>query len=162
MNPVKKANIFILFFTTVTFSVPRVSVASFDDLQKETQLRNNDTLYVVNFWATWCEPCVKELPAFQSAYNKFASRKVKMVYVSLNSAKEIASVEKFAEAKDMKPEVLLLGTNNPNAWINRVDTAWSGSYTCYSYVQAWKKKLYFHEGDFTEEKLNNIIQSKLK
>ncbi len=158
---VKKASLFILFFAALAFSVPDVTVASFDDLQKETELRNNDTLYVVNFWATWCEPCVKELPAFQDAYKKFASRKVKMVYVSLNSAKEIANVEKFVEARDMKPEVLLLGTNNPNAWINRVDSSWSGSIPA-TVIYRHGKKLYFHEGDFTEDKLNNVIQSKLK
>ena len=31
--------------------------------------RNNDTTYVINFWATWCAPCVKELPYFES-FNK--------------------------------------------------------------------------------------------
>jgi thiol-disulfide isomerase/thioredoxin len=158
---VKKASLFILFCVASTFSIPRVTVASFDDLQKETALRNDDTLYVVNFWATWCEPCVKELPAFQSAYKKFASKKVKMVYVSMNSAKEIATVEKFVEAKDMKPEVLLLGTNNPNAWIDKVDSSWGGSIPA-TVMYRHGKKLYFHEGDFTEDKLNSIIQSKLK
>ena len=84
-----------------------------------------------------------------------------MVYVSMNSAKEIATVEKFVEAKDMKPEVLLLGTNNPNAWIDKVDSSWGGSIPA-TVMYRHGKKLYFHEGDFTEDKLNSIIQSKLK
>jgi len=161
MNSVKKAGLLFIVLATSALYTPRVTVVSFDDMQKETVLRNNDTLYVVNFWATWCDPCVKELPAFQEAYKKFASRKVKMVYVSMNSAKEIALVEKFVEAKDMKPEVLLLGTNNPNAWIDRVDSSWGGAIPA-TVMYRHGKKLYFHEGDFTQDKLNSVIQSKLK
>jgi thiol-disulfide isomerase/thioredoxin len=161
MKSVKKAGLLFFICTLTSYVTPRVSVASFDDLQKETALKTNDTLYVVNFWATWCEPCVKELPAFQAAYKKFSSRKVKMIYVSMNSAKEIATVEKFVEEKDLKPEVLLLGTNNPNAWIDKVDSSWGGSIPA-TVMYRHGKKLYFHEGDFTSDKLNSLIQSKLK
>jgi len=160
MNLVKKTGL-LLFISSLAFSGQRVTVISYNELQQQAALKNNDTLYVVNFWATWCDPCVKELPSFQAAYTRFASRKVKMIYVSLNSAKDIASVEKFAEQKDLKPEVLLLSANNANVWINAVDSSWSGAIPA-TVLYRHGKKLYFHEGDFTQDKLNSLIQSKLK
>lgn len=155
-----KALIVLCFLSLLSFTTPRVSVVTFDDLQHDV-LKNNDTLYVVNFWATWCDPCCKEMPFFLTAYDKFASKKVKMVYVSMNSAKEIATVEKFVEAKDMKPETVLLGSNNANIWINKVDTSWSGAIPA-TVLYKHGKKLYFHEGDFTQDKLNSVIKSNLK
>ena len=146
--------------SSLVFTSPRVAVVSFDEMQQCT-LKNNDTLYVVNFWATWCDPCVKELPYFQQEYKKLISKKVKMVFVSLNSAKEIAKVEQFAKDKDLKPQVLLLSANNPNIWINKVDSNWSGAIPATA-LYKHGKKLYFHEGDFTLDKLDKLIQSKLK
>jgi thiol-disulfide isomerase/thioredoxin len=159
MNYLKRTGL-LLCISAFTFSGPQVSIVSFDNLKQET-LKNNDTLYVVNFWATWCDPCVKEIPFFQAAYSKFASRKVKMVFVSLNSAKELASVQKFAEQKQLKPEVLVLNAGNPNNWINAIDSSWSGALPA-TVLYRHSKKLYFHEGEFTQDKLNQIIQSKLK
>ena len=159
MKTVKKAG-FILLVSAVSFAGPRVNVVSYDELKNATQ-RDNDTLYVVNFWATWCDPCVHELPVFQQAYVKYASKKVKMVFVSMNSAKDIAKVEKFAQEKDLKPQVLLLGSNKMNVWINNVDTSWDGAIPVTA-LYRHGKKLYFHQGEFTQQELNTLIQSKLK
>lgn len=159
MAALKKAGI-ILLLASVAFTGQRVHVVSFNEMQKAVK-HNNDTLYVVNYWSTWCAPCVKELPYFQAAYKKYASRKIKMIYVSLNPASSIAEVEKFAEAKDLKPDVMLLSDNNPNVWIDKVDSSWSGAIPA-TVLYRHGKKLYFHEGDFDQEKLNTLIQSKLK
>lgn len=150
----------LLCISVLAFSGPQVRIINFDNLKQET-LKNNDTLYVVNFWATWCDPCVKEIPFFQAAYRKFASHKVKMVFVSLNSPKELASVQKFADQKQLKPEALILDAGNPNIWINAIDSSWSGALPA-TILYRHSKKLYFHEGEFTQDKLNQIIQSKLK
>ncbi len=151
----------LLFFICMqtSFLWHRVNAVNISDLQKEI-IKNNDTLYVVNFWATWCAPCVKELPSFKAVYTRYASNKVKMIYVSLNSMQELAKVEKFAEDNSLKPEVLLLNENNPNSWINKIDSGWSGTIPATG-IYRNGKKIYFQEGDFTEDKLNNLIQAKL-
>jgi thiol-disulfide isomerase/thioredoxin len=149
--------ILLLSFTVIPATVRTVNM---EQLQQDTQ-KNNDTLYVVNFWATWCVPCVNEIPYFQDAYKKYMPKKVKMVFVSLNSAKELSTVEKFVQDKNLKPEVLLLSAGNPNVWINQVDSSWSGAIPA-TVLYRHGKKLYFHEGDFTADKLNTLIESKLK
>ncbi len=46
--------------------------------------KDNDTTYVINFWATWCLPCVKELPEFEEINQHFKDKKFKMILVSLD------------------------------------------------------------------------------
>ena len=53
--------------------------------------RSSDTLYVVNFWATWCKPCVAELPHFEELYEKYKDQKVKVLLVSLDFKNQVAS-----------------------------------------------------------------------
>jgi len=138
-----------------------VSVITFKELQSETSTKQNDTLYVVNFWATWCDQCVKELPGFQNAYTKFSSHKVKMIFVSINAVRELDKVQQFAADKNLQPEVLLLNGGNPNDWIDKVDSSWSGALPA-TVLYKHGKKLYFHEGELTEGSLMQIIQSKNK
>src|SRR6476469_2154954 len=66
----------------------RVAVIKFADLQQRLS-RQNDTTYVVNFWATWCAPCIKELPLFEQLGTAQAGKKVKVLLVSLDYASQL-------------------------------------------------------------------------
>ncbi len=139
---------------------PRVKTVDLKQLKSKAQ-QNNDTLYVVNFWATWCKPCVGEMPYFEKADARFKSQKVRVVFVSLNSARELASVEKFVGDKEVKPEVLLLSAGNPNLWIDSIDNTWSGAIPATAMYRKGRK-VYFREGEFTQNDLDSIIQTKIK
>ncbi len=138
-----------------------VTVVTFKQLQAEASTKQNDTLYVVNFWATWCDQCVKELPGFQNAYSKFSSHKVKMIFVSINAVRELSKVQQFAADKNLQPEVVLLNGGNPNDWIDKVDSSWSGALPATVFYKHGKK-MYFHEGELTQETLTQVIQTKNK
>lgn len=139
--------------------VEHVNVVSLAQLKNETQKPDSDTLYVVNFWATWCKPCVAEMPYFTQAAETFASQKVKVVFVSLNSAKEKGNVEKFVADKNIKQQVLLLSAGNPNLWIDSLETTWGGSIPA-TVMYKNGKKVFFHEGEFEQHELDSIIQLK--
>src|ERR1700739_2398938 len=85
-----------------------VSVIKITDL--ENRIKNNsDTAYVVNFWATWCVPCVKELPAFDSLNTAYSKKKVKVLLVSLDFKEDLQTkLIPFLISKKIKPEVVLL------------------------------------------------------
>lgn len=136
-----------------------IKVVDFTQLQ-ELVKPSDDTLYVVNFWATWCKPCVEEMPYFVAAADKFSHQKVKVIFVSLNSAKEKATVQKFVGDKNIQQEVLLLNAGNPNVWINQIDSSWSGAIPATVFYKNGKKEL-FYEGEFTQQQLDSIIQSKI-
>ena len=88
----------------------------------------NDTTYVVNFWATWCSPCVKEIGYFEELHREYASKNVKVFLVSLDFPNQIEKrVIPFLKEKDITAEVLLVTDLDYNSWIDRVDATWSGS-----------------------------------
>jgi len=104
-----------------------VAVLKFPALKKRLA-RPSDTTYVVNFWATWCGPCVQELPDFEKVRAAQAGKKVRFVLVSLDYASQLEKkVKPFVQKRGLKSEVLLLNETDPNTWLQKVDKQWSGS-----------------------------------
>ena len=104
-----------------------VTIVKFPELQ-ERLTRATDTTYVVNFWATWCAPCVKELPNFEQVRTANAGRKVKVLLVSLDYASQVEKkIKPFVLRRGLKSEVLVLNEPDPNDWLAKVDTKWSGA-----------------------------------
>ena len=83
---------------------------------------------VVNFWATWCEPCREEMPSLVAVAKKFPSRDLAVVLVSLDSQKTgPAQVPKFLKAQKVPFVSWLAKTHDPQDLIDAVDPNWDGS-----------------------------------
>ena len=105
----------------------QVTLIKFPELQKRLT-RPTDTTYVINFWATWCAPCVKELPYFEQVRTACANQKVKVLLVSLDYASQLdKKVTPFVQQRGLKSEVVLLNEPDPNDWLAQVDAKWSGA-----------------------------------
>lgn len=90
--------------------------------------KGGDTTFVVNFWATWCGPCVKELHYFTELDSAYAEKKVKVLLVSLDFKKDISTkLIPFIEKRKIKTEVIYLDETNDNEWIPKVDKEWQGN-----------------------------------
>ena len=61
---------------------------------------------VVNFWATWCAPCVKEMPSFETLYRRFRSQGLTVLAVSLDKDRS-AKVQEFVDKYKLSFPVLL-------------------------------------------------------
>jgi thiol-disulfide isomerase/thioredoxin len=114
-------------FTAYQSSAQTVSIVKFDALQKIIT-SNNDTTYVINFWATWCKPCVHELPGFVKIDSMYKNEKVKVLLVSLDFVKDTKTrLEPFLKQKKIATTVWLLNEPDYNSWIDKVDPEWGGS-----------------------------------
>lgn len=80
---------------------------------------------VINFWATWCKPCVEEIPFFEQLADETDAR---IIMVSLDFKKDVATkLKKFLAQRDLKLPVIALADGDYNAWIDRVDPSWGGA-----------------------------------
>lgn len=120
-------------------------------------LSDKNTTYVVNFWATWCAPCVKELPYFETLNAE--SKKVKVVLVSLDFKDQIQTkLIPFLKRKNTQSQVVVLTDKNYNNWLSKVDENWSGSIPATLIIKGGKRV--FAERDFaTFEELNTFVNS---
>lgn len=89
--------------------------------------KKDDTLRIINFWATWCKPCVKELPAFTRAAQEFSDKKVKVIFVSLDFPEQMEQKLIPFVAERKLDNVILLDDPKSNTWIPKVDESWSGA-----------------------------------
>ena len=104
--------------------IPEIGKEGIEQLTK----KHNDTTYVVNFWATWCSPCVKEIGYFEELHREYKNNKMKVILVSLDFPNQVdRRVIPFLKEKEITAQVMLVTDLNYNGWIDRVDPSWSGA-----------------------------------
>jgi thiol-disulfide isomerase/thioredoxin len=119
--------------------------------------QKNDTTYVINFWATWCKPCIEEMPAFNQLHKNYSDKKLRVILVSLDFGKDYqVRVKNFAERHSLKPTIVILDDPNSNAWIDKVSPEWSGALPATLIFN--KNKRLFFEQSFTYEELEKEVK----
>ncbi|WP_201987291.1 TlpA family protein disulfide reductase [Hymenobacter rubidus] len=146
-----------LLFAAPAFA-QQVAVIKFPELQKRLA-QPTDTTYVVNFWATWCAPCVKELPSFEQLRTANASKKVKVLLVSMDYASQVdKKVKPFVKQRNLKSEVLLLNESDPNTWMDKLDAKWSGALPFTLIVNNKTKQRATFEQELSQAELTAALQ----
>ncbi|MFN0015628.1 MAG: redoxin family protein, partial [Saprospiraceae bacterium] len=88
----------------------------------------SNTVYVLNFWATWCAPCVAELPDFEKISSEYADKGVRVVLVSTDFRRDVEKkLKPFVKRKKLKNEVVFIDERTPNLWIDLVSIEWTGA-----------------------------------
>lgn len=138
------------------FSTVPLEIYDFEGL-KPFLKTNTDKTYVVNFWATWCAPCIKELPYFEQLNATYSDKNVKVILVSLDFPKKYDShLKPFIKKHNLKSKVLALDDNDSNTWIPAIDPDWSGAIPATLIFN--KEKRQFYEKTFTYEELETEIK----
>jgi thiol-disulfide isomerase/thioredoxin len=118
--------------------------------------KKNDTTYVVNFWATWCSPCVKEISYFEELHRQYPSGRLRVVLVSLDFPDQAERrVVPFLREKEITSQVLLMTDLNYNDWIDLVDPTWSGAIPATLIFD--RNERIFLEREVTRDELFNYV-----
>lgn len=137
-------------------SYSTIPVYDFDEFEKLLRVHPEKT-YVVNFWATWCKPCVKEIPDFEKLQKDYRDLGVEVVLVSLDFPNKVeGQLLPFIEQQELKSQIILLDDPNQNDWIPKVDKDWSGAIPATLIFNADKRE--FYEKSFTFMSLEAELQ----
>ncbi|WP_046743557.1 TlpA disulfide reductase family protein [Kordia zhangzhouensis] len=141
----------------VTEKVPvkasEVPILNFEQFEKYLHL-DDEYIHVVNFWATWCAPCVKELPYFEAVNQEYKDKNVKVLLVSLDF--NLKKLDAFLAKNELKSEKVLLDDPDQNSWIPKVSPEWSGAIPATVIYKKGKRKFYEHS--FTKAELESELR----
>ena len=123
-------------------------------------IRKSDHPLVVNFWATWCAPCVEEIPYFQSEVKKYTDQKVELILVSLDFPeaypKQIAA---FIQKKKFEASFYWLNETNADHFCPQIDEKWSGSIPSTLFINNKTGYRKFFERQLTERQLPGEVKA---
>lgn len=140
-----------------TISKSEIQTFTYKQLKPLLEKKDGKT-YVINFWATWCAPCVKELPAFEKLNAEYASENVEVILVSLDFPNHVETkLIPFIAKKKLKSEVVLLNDINEDSWIKAIDPTWTGAIPATLIYNKNKRK--FYEQSFEYETLEHELKT---
>jgi thiol-disulfide isomerase/thioredoxin len=118
----------------------------------------DDTTYVINFWATWCSPCIQEIPYFEALHRDSGDRPLRIRLVSLDfPSRAERQLKPFLQEQSISAEVYLMTDLDYNSWIDRVDPDWSGALPATLIYHGDRRT--FLEGELSEEELKTNVES---
>lgn len=160
-----KGIIFILVIAAASLGQLRSQdITEFDADKLEQLLKIRDgKLHVINFWATWCGPCVTELPHFEKLMDEYPEDQVVFHFISLDFASSVkTSLIPFIEDRRMKSNVVLMTDTDYDRWIRMVDSDWKGNIPATLVLDGKSGSKEFHSGTLNYESLKDMINNHLK
>ena len=125
----------------------------------EAYIRKSDKPLVVNFWATFCVPCVREIPYFQSIIKEKYQGKIELLLVSLDLPSSYpAKISSFAKDRRFYSSLAWLNETNADIFCPKIDSAWSGAIPASLFVNNNSNYRKFYEKDLTPEQLKQELE----
>ena len=150
-------SIYILLMISLSSQAQSVEVIDVDDMESIIHEETGKTK-VINFWATWCKPCIEELPYFEAVNQDPDFNDIEIVLISLDFIEDIDSkVRRFIEKKSLTSTIKLLDNVDYNSWIDKVDPSWSGAIPATLVINNALNKRIFFEKQFEESELESVL-----
>jgi len=134
----------------------KIQPASAEELKL---LRQNQTgkLVLVNFWATWCGPCFKELPDLETTYRMYGHRAFDLVTVSINYPDEQPGVLSALRKQHATSRNLLLGSTDIYALMSAFDSEWNAAVPYTMLIRPGGEVVYRRQGEIDPLELRRLI-----
>ncbi len=153
----KKISLLLFFvFQVYALSAQEIKLVKIDQVLAEMN-KNDDTTRVLNLWATWCAPCVHELPFFEEVYQEtHQNQKIKIILLAVEDYEN--KVKKLVQNKNIRATVWLLDEKYANEWISKIEEDWGGEIPVTKIQNNANAETIFHSGELKKEELQMLIQ----
>lgn len=147
----------LFLLLAVAVQAQTVEVIKYPALENIISEPAGQKVKVINFWATWCRPCIKEIPHFEALQKKYPSSELEVFLISFDDVENLDSrVKPFVKKRNLESTVKLLDETDYNAFIDKVDPSWSGAIPATLIIAGDKRR--FVEGELSEAELSSLIQ----
>ncbi len=138
----------LLLVFTFFIAKSQVKLLSLNELETRVA-KGKDTTYVINFWATWCGPCVDELPSFEQLQAEFKEKPLKVILISLDFKSKLKNIViPFVEKNKLKSEVYIINEIDQQSFFKKVDKTWSGAIPATLFINTKKNIKSFYQRPF--------------
>jgi thiol-disulfide isomerase/thioredoxin len=149
--------VFILLFL-VSFSTGAQTIEKWKIADLEEFVKKSETPVVINFWATFCKPCLEELPYFQQLAKKYEKDGVKLILVSLDLPESYPKkISEVAAKRKFNATIKFLDESDADVFCPKVDESWSGSIPATLFVNNKNGYRRFFEDELTKEKFEQEL-----
>ncbi|MEO5948335.1 MAG: TlpA disulfide reductase family protein [Chitinophagaceae bacterium] len=156
-----------LFVLIVSFLLSLICfsqrVGSVKITELETIIAESKTPLIINFWATWCKPCIEEIPYFEDEVKKHRKDSVKLILVSLDFKEAFPqAISAFANKRKIEAPILWLNETNADYFCPKIDAKWSGAIPATLFINNKTGYRNFVEEQISHDQLKNEIKAMLK
>lgn len=158
-----KTTIYLLIaiFFVLPVSAQEIKKVKITDLERI--IAESKTPLIINFWATFCKPCMEEIPHFQKLEKKYEKTGLKLLLVSLDMKDDFpAKVKAFIKSKKISTSTAWLDETNADYFCPRIDNTWSGAIPATLFINNRNSYRKFTEESLSEEQLEKEIRAVLQ
>ncbi len=149
---------FVFFIAVFSVAAQDIPIETFKEFAPRLN-PSNDTVYVINFWATWCKPCVEEMPDFEKLQEEYEFSNLVVLLVSLDFKSQYEKkLIPFVNENQIKSQILLLNAPDYNSWIPKVSKAWNGAIPATLIVHQPTNTRMFFERQMHFDELESIVK----
>lgn len=157
----------LLFSIVIIFSciagTAQSAIAKLKITDLEKTIAESKTPLVINFWATFCIPCIEELPYFLEAANTYKKDSLTLLLVSLDLEDEYpAGIQKFMNKHKIQVPVAWLDETNADYFLPKIDKNWEGAIPATLFINNATGYRSFKGDQLSKEELNLTIRQMLQ
>jgi len=152
--------------TLLTFALnansQEIKIKKIKVTELESLIRASEGPLIINFWATFCIPCIEEIPHFQKLAAKYEKDGIKLLLVSLDMEDDFKKIGPFVKKQKIATPVVWLDETNADYFIPKIDDKWSGAIPATLFINNKTGYRKFIEEQVEENELEKEIMAILK